>query len=107
MNDRSVVAHGALELRAQLDREYPDIFTPQAIAALVALAPLDTERKLLMEARIRRRALRARKREPLGFLDPSTVIPRTRLTAGEARAGAFTGSDIPHDLQRQWIQGTG
>ena len=25
----------------------------------------------------------------------------------DARDGAFAGSDIPHDLQRQWIQGTG
>ena len=25
----------------------------------------------------------------------------------DARDGAFVGSEIPHDLQRQWIQGTG
>ena len=24
-----------------------------------------------------------------------------------ARAGDFLGSEIPHDLERQWIQGTG
>src|ERR671919_645685 len=32
---------------------------------------------------------------------------RTSISVREARDGAFTGSEIPHDLQRQWIQGTG
>ena len=35
------------------------------------------------------------------------MIPRTSITVRDARAGAFTGSEIPRDLQRQWIQGTG
>src|SRR5512142_1164393 len=105
MDDRTLVV--PLELQTNLGREYADIFTPEALAALIALAPLDSERKALMESRISRRAARARARERLAFLDPSRVIPRTRITVGEARAGAFTGSDIPHDLQRQWIQGTG
>src|SRR5690606_11050268 len=34
-------------------------------------------------------------------------IPRTSITVADARAGRFTGSVIPDDLQRQWIQGTG
>src|SRR5512142_727484 len=102
MDGPTVIASGALELRSNLDREYPDVLTPEAVAALVALAPLEAERRLLMEARISRRTMRARKCERLAFLDPSAIIPRTRLTAGEARAGAFTGSDIPHDLQRKW-----
>ena len=35
------------------------------------------------------------------------MIPRTEITVREARAGEFTGSEIPPDLERQWIQGTG
>src|SRR6185436_19860386 len=31
----------------------------------------------------------------------------TTVTVADARAGKFTGSEIPGDLQRQWIQGTG
>src|SRR4029079_4738465 len=40
-------------------------------------------------------------------LDPPTVIPRTQITVQDAREGRFTGSEIPGDLRRQWIQGTG
>ncbi len=43
----------------------------------------------------------------IGFLDPAALIPRTALTVEQARAGQFEGSEIPHDLQRQWVQGTG
>src|SRR5205823_2028631 len=41
------------------------------------------------------------------FLDPQAPVARTRIKVQDARAGAFTGSEIPGDLQRQWIQGTG
>src|SRR4029079_13606215 len=41
------------------------------------------------------------------FLDPASTIPRTTLTVQAAREGSFAGSAIPHDLRRQWIQGTG
>src|SRR5207253_1621175 len=34
-------------------------------------------------------------------------IPRTKINVQDARAGVFVGSEIPPDLQRQWIQGTG
>src|SRR5207302_780935 len=34
-------------------------------------------------------------------------IARTRIRVEEARAAAFAGSEIPADLRRQWIQGTG
>ena len=60
-----------------------------------------------MAARLERRARRAANKERIAFLDPSSRIPRTGLTVADARAGRFTGSAIPHDLQRQWIQGTG
>ncbi|MGE3179752.1 MAG: malate synthase, partial [Vicinamibacterales bacterium] len=34
-------------------------------------------------------------------------IGRTNITVRQARAGDFVGSEIPNDLKRQWIQGTG
>jgi malate synthase len=60
-----------------------------------------------MDARTRRRAERARKGERIGFLDPESVIPRTRIRVRDAREGNFSGGEIPPDLRRQWIQGTG
>ena len=41
------------------------------------------------------------------FLDAEERIPRTSITVADARAGHFNSTDIPADLQRQWIQGTG
>src|SRR4029434_8436382 len=38
---------------------------------------------------------------------PGSYIARTKITVQEARDGAFVGSEIPPDLRRQWIQGTG
>ena len=49
----------ALEIRKGVERDYADIFTPEAMAALAALAKFNSERIALMEARIRRRAARA------------------------------------------------
>lgn len=96
-----------VEIRRSLDTAYPDVFTPQAVRTLAALAPLDADRKALMRARTDRRAARARDRQRIGFLEPGARIPRTSLTVQQARDGAFIGSAIPADLQRQWIQGTG
>ncbi|MFI5177142.1 MAG: malate synthase, partial [Vicinamibacterales bacterium] len=86
---------------------YSDVYTPDALAALEALAHFDADRRAVMAARITRRASRVRLRERIAFLDPASTIPRTSLTVQEARDGAFTGSPIPADLERQWIQGTG
>ena len=96
-----------LEIRGNLESAYADVFTPEATAALEALAGLDADRKEVMAARIRRRAARARNQERITFLDPQSTIPRTRIRVQDARAGAFAGGEIPRDLQRQWIQGTG
>src|SRR5262245_47059052 len=96
-----------LEIRGTLEATYPDVFTPDALAALAALAPLDAARKALMKARIARRAARVRDRRRIEFLDPQSVIPRTQITVQNARDGRFIGSEIPGDLRRQWIQGTG
>jgi malate synthase len=97
----------ALEFRKTVKADYPDVITPEAVAALEALAPLDAARKLLMKARIDRRAGRAANKQPIAFLDPDAVIGRTAITVRDAREGKFAGSEIPNDLQRQWIQGTG
>jgi malate synthase len=96
-----------LEIRGTLQSAYADVFTPQAVAALDALAGFDDERKELMAARTRRRGARFRNQQRIGFLDPAAEIARTKIKVEDARAGAFIGAEIPPDLQRQWIQGTG
>jgi malate synthase len=97
----------ALEIRSTLEKDYADVYTPAALAALDALASLDGERKALMNARTLRRFMRARDRQRIGFLDPASTIGRTDIKVQDARDGRFVGSDIPADLRRQWIQGTG
>jgi malate synthase len=96
-----------LEIRANLLTSYQDVFTPEAVAALEDLARFDADRKEVMAARIERRSARARNAQRIAFLDPRTRIPRTEITVQDARDGAFAGSEIPTDLRRQWIQGTG
>jgi len=90
-----------------VEARYPDILTPAAIDALEALAPLETERRALMRARIERRTARARDRRRIDFLPSEAVIGRTTITVADARAGRFQGGEIPRDLACQWIQGTG
>jgi malate synthase len=97
----------ALEFRKTVKADYPDVITDEAVRALEALARFDAARKSIMEARIRRRADRAAGKQRIGFLDPHAVIPRTSITVKDAREANFVGSDIPQDLRRQWIQGTG
>src|SRR6266496_1305003 len=96
-----------LEIRGNLENAYADVFTPEAVAALEALAGVDADRKAVMAARLARRATRARNKQRIAFLDPQATIARTSIKVQDARAGAFIGSEIPKDLQRQWIQGTG
>ena len=96
-----------LEIRGTLEAEYPDVYTPAALDALEALASLDAERKRLMTARIARRAARAHGTQRIGFLDPGATIGGTTITVQDARDGTFIGGEVPADLKRQWIQGTG
>jgi malate synthase len=96
-----------LKIRENLRQQYIDVYTPAAIGALDALAGLDRRRKELMDARIARRAERARTGTRIDFLPPDDVIPGTSITVREARGAKFEGTEIPHDLRRQWIQGTG
>ena len=97
----------SLEVRDTAALHYPDVFTPAALSAIEALAPFDDDRRTIMAARLARRAQRARDRQPIGFLDPDAIIPRTNLRVRDARDARFTGSAIPDRLRRQWIQGTG
>ena len=96
-----------LEFRDGVRRAYPDVYTPEALRALEALAPLNRDRREAMAARIARRLARARDQQRIGFLDPQSMIPRTGIRVQDARDGDFEGGEIPADLRRQWIQGTG
>ena len=96
-----------MQIRRNLTEQYADVLTPEVLAALALLAPLDAERKAVMRSRIARRADRARRKQPMTFLDPSATIAGTTITVQDARDGKFVGGTIPEDLQRQWIQGTG
>jgi malate synthase len=101
------MATRSFEIRGNLENEYPDVYTPEALEALEVLAKFDAERRELLAARTARRAARFRNQERIKFLDPSATIARTNIKVQDARDGNFVGSEIPHDLQRQWIQGTG
>jgi malate synthase len=96
-----------IEFRGTTRTDYADIYTEQAVDALEALAHLDETRKDLMSVRIRRRARRFANGERMTFLDPQATIGGTSLQVAAAREGRFIASEIPHDLRRQWIQGTG
>jgi len=98
---------GTLDIRGNLQNEYRDVFTNEALAAMEALAGFDKDRKAVMAARTERRLARARNKQRLEFLNPQATIARTKIKVQDARDGNFIGSEIPPDLQRQWIQGTG
>jgi malate synthase len=98
---------GKLEIRGNLATSYRDIYTDEALNALASLARFDPDRRALMDKRIGRRAERERRRERIAFLDPEDDIPRANIRVKDARDGRFVGSEIPADLRRQWIQGTG
>ena len=96
-----------MQIRRNLASDYADVYSSAALGALGALAFLDDQRKSLMAARLARRRERARKGRRPEFLPADAVIGRTSISVKDARAGAFEGSEIPRDLHRQWIQGTG
>src|SRR5512142_1704309 len=103
----TLVMSRPLDYRPGVIAAYPDVLTPDVREALEALAPFELERRSVMAARLRRRSERAREGRHIGFLDPDALIPRTSIRVGDARAGNFSGAEIPADLRRQWIQGTG
>ena len=98
---------GKLNYRNGLLEAYRDLYTPEALHALEALAPFNRDRRELMAKRIALRRSRELERRRISFLDPTNLIPRTGIRVQDARDGNFEGSEIPADLKRQWIQGTG
>ena len=97
----------AITIRQSARDAYQDVYTPEVVAALEALAPLDARRGELMRERIARRTERAQNKQHIDFLDEDATIDGTDITVADARAGHFEGAVIPDDLRRQWIQGTG
>src|SRR5215210_5434077 len=96
-----------ITINGNLQETYSDIYTPEALEALYSLARFNKEIKEAMAARIKRRAEREQQKKRIVFSDPESYIPRTNIKVQDARDGKFEGAVIPHDLQRQWIQGTG
>ena len=96
-----------LDYRDSVLKAYPEVYSPAALEALEGLAPLNRDQHELMARRIARRLTRERGRQHIAFLDPQALIPRTGIRVQDARDGNFDGSEIPADLMRQWIQGTG
>src|ERR1700693_5049719 len=96
-----------LEYRNSVLKAYPEVYTPAALEALEVLAPLNRDRRELMAGRLARRLARENGRQRIAFLDPQALIPRTPIRVQDARDGNFEGGEIPADLKRQWIQGTG
>ena len=97
----------AIEVSDELRERYPDVMTEEALAAMAALAAAEPERRRLLRLRTERRLGRLRDGRRPTFLDPDERIPGTDLSVRAAREGDFEGGEIPHDLRRQWIQGTG
>jgi malate synthase len=96
-----------LTIRANLKQSYPDVYTPETLAALSALAHFNSDIKAVMATRLKRRGERQKSNMRVTFLDAHATIARTNIKVQDARDGKFEGSAIPPDLQRQWIQGTG
>jgi len=96
-----------ITINSNLQQTYGDVYTPETLAAILALTHFNKEIKEAMAERIKRRADRQQQKKRIEFLDPESLIPRTNIKVQDARDGKFEGAVIPADLQRQWIQGTG
>lgn len=70
-----------LDYRAGVLETYADVYTPAVLEALEVLAPLNRDRRALMAKRIARRLERQRNQGRIAFLNPESVIPRTRIRA--------------------------
>jgi malate synthase len=96
-----------ISIRGNLKELYNDVYTAEALLALASLEDFNSEIKSLMTARLKRRAERQQQKKRITFLNADSLIPRTNIKVKDAREGKFEGANIPKDLQRQWIQGTG
>lgn len=94
-------------IRDHLKEKYPDVYTPFVVTALEHMVQFNQELKELMKKRMAKRLHRAKNKERIRFLEASSYIPGTDILVEDARSGNFEGAEIPKDLQRQWIQGTG
>ncbi len=94
-------------IRDNLKEQYRDLYTDEVLLALNTLAHFNKSVKHLMNERIKRRNDRHTNNIRIEFYDPESLIPGSSIKVKDAREGRFEGSVIPHDLQRQWIQGTG
>jgi len=94
-------------IRDNLKEQYRDLYTDEVLLALNTLAHFNKAVKSLMNERIKRRNDRHKNSKRIEFYDPESLIPNSSIKVKDAREGRFEGSVIPHDLQRQWIQGTG
>ncbi|HTL69657.1 MAG TPA: phosphoenolpyruvate carboxykinase (GTP) [Candidatus Eisenbacteria bacterium] len=106
---RLAIASRVDDQQGDLLAAYSDVFTPEALRVLEALAPLDAERRALLKDRLERRKRRG-EGEPLSFRREDELIPQygaAPITVKDAREGKFEGSPIPQELQRQWVQLTG
>ncbi len=96
-----------IKIYGNLQELYSDVYTPEALSALSALAHFNKDVKDAMAARIKKRHDLQQQKRRITFPDPDSEIPRTNIKVKDAREGKFEGAEIPADLQRQWIQGTG
>ncbi|MEX0883783.1 MAG: malate synthase, partial [Cyclobacteriaceae bacterium] len=94
-------------IRDHLEEKYQEIFTPEVLEAFRIMTPFNDQVKKLMDIRMRRRQERKQKEKRIDFLNPETNIAGTDINVQDARDGKFEGGEVPKDLQRQWIQGTG
>ena len=60
--------------------DYDDVFTREAVGALHAMAALDDRRLDIMQAKLDRRAARARERRRITFLNSTSTIEGTAIT---------------------------
>jgi malate synthase len=74
---------------------------------LAFMSKFNEKQKNLMSKRLQRRSQRAENKQKVAFLNADDKIAGTDIKVQDARDGKFIGSEIPADLQRQWIQGTG
>ena len=96
-----------VQIPAHLKEAFKTVITPEAEAALQAIAPLHQKQQELMHKRTKRRAYRIANGHTPNFLAPDTLIGHRKLKVEDIRQGDFCSSIIPQELQKQWIQGTG
>ena len=96
-----------ITINGNYQQTYSDVYTPEVMLTLSALAHFNKDIKEAMALRLKRREKRQQQNKRITFPDPETFIPRTSIKVKDAREGKFEGAIIPKDLQRQWIQGTG